>query len=126
MSAFTQVADAIKSVKPEPWRFLAYEPLADFPDITCLTLKVRTVARLDVAPIYTLRVEWILTITSPFPSRETADPQLFDDLILFLNALDDAPGLGWITWTEASKTVGDDEERLAYDITLQTHHTRDS
>jgi hypothetical protein len=40
-------------------------------------------------------------------------------LINLLIALDTLPDLSWLTWTEATKVVGDDLERLAYDITIR-------
>jgi hypothetical protein len=75
---------------------------------------------LPAAPVGHYRVDWVLTITTKYTSRQTADPALFDDLIDFLTALDEEPGLSWLGWTEAEKTVGDDLERLAYDITIYT------
>lgn len=120
MSVFQTVADAIESLLPEGWNFTPFEPIAELPDVTSLTLKIRTVSRLPAAPQGAYQVEWVLTVTSPYPSRERADKELADDLLDFLNALDTTPGLSWMGWTSATKTVGDDEERLAYDITLTT------
>jgi len=119
MSVFQTVADAISGVLPDGWKFTGFEPSADLPDVTSVTLKVRSVRRLPAAPIGHLEVDWILTVTSPYPSRERADPQLFDDLLDFIAALDTIPG--WFAWTEANKTVGDDLDRLAYDITIRTN-----
>lgn len=126
MSAYTQVKDAIEALVPTGWKFTGYEPLEDMPDVTGLTLKVREVRRLPQAPIGHVSVDWILTITTSYTSRETADPTLFDDLIDFIVALDAEPDLSWLAWTSATKTVGDDLERLAYDITLQTHHQKEA
>lgn len=125
MSAYSDLKTALEAVKPTGWSFTPWEPLQDMPDVTGLTMKIRSVSRLPAAPVGDYRIEWLLTITSPHPSRETADPQLFDDLLTFLAALDGAEGLTWLAWTEATKTVGDDLERLAYDITLITHTARD-
>lgn len=124
MSAYGQMKTAIESIVPAGWKFTAFEPQFDVPDVTGLTLKLRSVSRLGAAPAGVYQVDWILTITSGSPSRETADPQLFDDLLEFLTALDGEPTLGGLGWTEATKTVGDDEERLAYDITIQTESHR--
>lgn len=124
-SAYAMMSAAIATVLPAGWNQIDYEPLASLPDVTSVTLKIRTVSRLPSAPIGAYRVEWIVTVTSPYPSRETADPQLFDDLIEFLASLDADESLSWLAWTEATKTVGDDLERLAYDITVITHTQRD-
>lgn len=120
MSAFQTVAAAIEALLPEGWKFTPYEPLTELPDVTSATLKLRTVSRLPAAPQGSYQVEWVLTVTSPYPSRERADQQLADDLLDLLTNLDTEPGLSWIGWTTATKTVGDDLERLAYDITLTT------
>ncbi len=122
MSAYQLLADAVEGVLPEGWRLVGYEPIADVPDVTSVTLKIRTVTRLPAAPVGAYQVDWILTVTSPYPSRETADPALFDDLLDFLGALDDIGP--WLGWVEATKTVGDDLERLAYDITVRTHTSK--
>lgn len=126
-SAYDQMKAAIEGILPEGWKFTDFEPLQDLPDVTGVTMKVRTIRKLPAAPIGMFQVDWVITITSPYTSRETADPQLFDDLILFLTALDEAnggiPGLGA---TESTKTVGDDLERLAYDITVQTESERET
>ncbi|MDR7113884.1 5-formaminoimidazole-4-carboxamide-1-beta-D-ribofuranosyl 5'-monophosphate synthetase [Microbacterium trichothecenolyticum] len=125
MSAYQQMKAAIEGLLPDGWKFTAYEPLDDLPDVTGVTMKVRSVQRLPAAPMAKFQVDWVLTVTSPYTSRESADPQLFDDLIEFLIALDEAnggiPGLGAI---ESTKTVGDDFERLAYDITVQSEAER--
>src|SRR4051812_24107006 len=98
MSAYADMKAAIESVLPDGWKFTAYEPLEDIPDVTGVTMKIRSVRRLPAAPNAKFQVDWVLTITSPYTSRESADPQLFDDLIEFLTALDEAnggiPGLG--------------------------------
>lgn len=125
MSAYQSMQEALETILPEGWKFTGYEPLEELPDVTGVTMKIRSVTRLPAAPVGVYRVDWVLTITSPHTSRQSADPQLFDDLLMFLAALDgspDIPGLGWI---EATKTVGDDYERLAYDITVQTESAPD-
>lgn len=120
MSAYRAMKTMIEGILPDGWKFTAYEPLQDLPDVTGVTMKIRQVSRLAAAPAGVYQVDWILTVTSSATSRESADPQLFDDLLSFLSALDSDPSLGGLGWTEASKTVGDDYERLAYDITIQT------
>jgi hypothetical protein len=122
MSAYQMVKDAVASVLPEGWKFTAFEPLEDMPDVTGVTMKIRTVTRLPTAPLGAFQVDWILTVTSPNPSRETADPSLYDDLIDFLGALDKIGT--WLGWVDATKTVGDDLARLAYDITVRTLTTK--
>ncbi len=126
MSAYTQLRTALEGVLPDGWGFDAYEKpeTAGPPDVTRVEMKIREVSPLPAAGLGTLRVDWVVTITSPTPSRETADPALFDDLIAFLVALDADQSLDWLVWTNASKTVGSDLDRLAYDITIQTHHAR--
>ena len=126
MSAYAVMKAAIEGIMPDGWKFTAYEPLSDMPDVVGVTMKIRRVSRLGPAPAGLYQVDWILTITSPNTSRESADPQLFDDLLEFLTALDEAEGLGGLGWTSAEKTVGDDYERLAYDITIQTESTRET
>ena len=126
MSAYQQMKEALEGLIPTGWKFTAFEPLEDLPDVTGLTMKVRTVQRHPAAPRSQYQVDWVLTITSSATSRKSADPQLFDDLITFLFALDTTPGLTWLGWTEATKAVGDDYERLAYDITIQTIHQKES
>lgn len=117
MSAYEMLADAVEAVIPDTWKLVRFEPLADMPDVTSVTIKIRSVSRMPGAPIGAYQVDWVLTVTSPHTSRESADPTLFDDLIDFLGELD---GIGsWLGWTEAEKTVGDDLERLAYDITVR-------
>lgn len=123
MSAYQTLKDAVAGVLPAGWTLIDHEPLGDLPDVTSVTLKVRTIARLPAAPLGHYRVDWILTVTSSFTSRETADPALFDDLIDFVGALDTIGP--WLGWAEATKTVGDDLERLAYDITITTHTTKE-
>lgn len=121
MSAYTQMVEAIKSVKPVPWRLTEYEPVEDaIPDSTEITLKVSRVTKLPAAPFSHYQIDWIITLTTEYPSRQTADPQLFDDLITFLTSL---LGVGdWLEWAEAEKVVGSDLQRLAYDITVRAHH----
>lgn len=126
MSAYEQVKEALEALIPGTWKFTAFEPLEDMPDVTGLTMKIREVRRHPAAPRSQYQVDWVLTITSSKTSRESADPELFDDLITFLFALDTTPGLTWLAWMGATKTVGDDYERLAYDITLQTIHQKES
>lgn len=121
MSVYQTVRNAIEALLPDGWEFTGYEPAdADLPDVTGLTLKLRTVSRLGVAPIGAYQTEWILTVTSGETSRETADPKLADDLVDFLLTLDETPNLSWLSWTSATKVIGDDYVRLAYDITLTT------
>jgi hypothetical protein len=120
MSIYQGLKTAIEGILPAGWALTPYEPIAEMPDATMVTMKVRTVSRLPAAPVGHYRVDWVLTITTKYTSRQTADPALFDDLIDFLTALDEEPGLSWLGWTEAEKTVGDDLERLAYDITIYT------
>lgn len=129
MSAYQQMKVAIAGLLPAGWKFIDYEPMQDvFPDVTSVTMRVRSVRRLTAAPIGMFQVDWVLTVTSPYPSRETADPQLFDDLIEFLTALDEAhggiPGLGA---TESTKTAADaEDQRLAYDIVVQSESEREA
>jgi len=126
-SAYQQMRDVIAPIIPAGWKFTDFEPLEDIPDVTGVTLKVRSVRKLPAAPVGMFQVDWVITITSPYTSRQTADPQLFDDLIEFLTALDEAnggiPGLGA---TESTKVVGDDLVRLAYDITVQSESERET
>jgi hypothetical protein len=119
MSVYKKLQETLEEILPEGWKFTEYEPLQDLPDVTGLTMKVREVRRIPQAPGAGYEVDWVVTVTSPNTSRETADPQLFDDLINLLIALDTLPDLSWLTWTEATKVVGDDLERLAYDITIR-------
>lgn len=125
MSAYEQLKTALEAHKPDGWAFKGFEPLEDIPDVTGITMKIRAVRPLAAAPIGALEVDWIVTITSPTPSRETADPQLFDDLIEFLAELDADEELSWLVWTEAVKVVGDDLLRLAYDINVRIHTERE-
>lgn len=120
MSAFQTIADRIEALIPEGWNFTPYEPTSELPDVTTATLKIRTVTRLPAAPQGSYLVEWVLTVTSAYPSRERSDPELADDLLELLEAIDSAPHPQWVAWTTATKTVGDDLERLAYDINLIT------
>lgn len=126
MSAYQQVKSALEVILPAGWKFTPWEPLEDLPDVVGLTMKVRNISRLPAAPIGAYQVDWVLTITAPTVSREGTDPTLFDDLILFLKELDDPDnGLSYMGWTEATKVVGDDLERLAYDITVRTHTNKE-
>jgi hypothetical protein len=115
---------ALETILPDGWGFTAFEPLQDLPDVTSLTMKVSEIRRHPAAPLSNYQVDWVLTITTSYTSRETADPQLFDDLINFLFALDNTRELSWLAWSEAKKVVGDDLERLAYDITIQMIHDK--
>lgn len=126
MSAYEDMKTAIAAVLPDGWKFYDYEPIEERPDVTSVSMKIRTVQRLAAAPMAKFQVDWVITITSPYTSRETADPQLFDDLMEFLIALDESqggiPGLGAV---EATKVVADEfEQRLAYDITVQSEAER--
>lgn len=127
MSAYTTLKDAIEEIIPSSWYLVDYEqPVGSkMPDATQVEMKLRTVSRLSAAPGGAYQVEWVITITTQYTSRETADPSLYDDLIDFLYALDTNDGLSWLGWTEASKTVGDDLDRLAYDITVRTHTSKE-
>lgn len=120
MSIYGDMKTAIEGLKPAHWKFLDHEPSVDpLPDATMLTLRVRTVSRLPAAPQGAYQVTWVLTITSGYTQRQQADPQLFDDLIDFLNALDEAPDLSWLAWTGAAKgNIDDERDRLVYDIDL--------
>lgn len=118
MSPYETVSAAIKAVLPDGWQFLAYEaPNEGAPDTTSVTLKIRGVNRLPAAPIGSLLIDWVLTITTEYPDREVADPELFNDLLEFLAALDEIEP--WLAWTTAEKALNE-AGRLAYDITLQT------
>lgn len=128
MSAYQQMKDAIAPLIPATWKFDPFEPIQELPDVTYVTMKIRTVRRLAAAPLAKFQVDWVLTITSPYTSRETADPQLFEDLMELLFKLDEAhggiPGLGM---EEATKVVSDEfEQRLAYDITVQSEAERET
>lgn len=127
MSAYTMLHDAIEGIIPSDWSLEDFEASegAKLPDTTRVQMKVRTVRRLSAAPGGAYEVDWVLTVTSQYTSRETADPALYDDLIDFLYALDTTPGLSWLGWTEATKTVGDDLDRLAYDITVRIHTSKE-
>lgn len=121
MSMFETVADAVWQLVPEGWGWTPYEEVEELPDVTTLSLKIRNVTRLPGAPQGAYQVEWVLTITSPYPQRERADSELADDLLQFLHALDEPEGPSWLAWTSASKvTASDYNDRLAYDITLTT------
>lgn len=127
MSMFTTLSTALATLIPNTWTLVEFEQTESTPppDVTTVELKLRTVRRLPAAPRGNYEVEWVVTITSPYTSRETADPQLYDDLIAFLLDLDTTEGLTWLGWTEATKTVGADLDRLAYDITVTTHAKKD-
>lgn len=120
MSAYTDLKEALERIIPAGWDFTPYEPTSELPDVTGLTMKIREVSRLSEAPGSAYRVDWVLTITSGLTSRESADPGLFDDLLEFLDRIDSDEAMKWLTWTSATKTVGEDFDRLAYDITLTT------
>lgn len=126
MSAYTQLKTAIEGILPATWKLDAFEKPegSPLPDVTAVEMKIRTVTRLPANPLGSYQIDWVVTVTSPHTSRETADPQLFDDLIAFLFALDTTEGLKWLGWTEATKTVGADLDRLAYDITIRTHTSK--
>lgn len=122
MSAYDQLKTALESIIPSTWKFIPFEALDDRADVVAVTMKVSKIRQLPAAPVGSLQVDWVLTLTSQYTSRETADPQLFDDLIEFVIDLDTHPDLGFLAWTEATKTVaGEALDRLAYDITVQTH-----
>jgi len=122
MSAYEDLKTALQVIIPDTWKFIPFETLDERADVTSVTMKVAAVRRLPAAGQGTIQVDWVLTVTSPYTSRETADPQLFDDLIEFVIDLDAHPDLAFLRWTEATKTVaGDALDRLAYDITVQTH-----
>lgn len=126
MSAYQQMKTALEGILPQGWKLTPWEPLLDLPDVVSVTMKVRTISRLPAAPLGAYQVDWVLTITAPTTSREGTDPILFDQLIEFVGALDDTDnGLSWMGWTEATKTVGDDLERLAYDITVRTRTNKE-
>lgn len=126
MSAYQQMKAALEAILPEGWKLTPWEPLLDLPDVVSVTMKVRSISRLPAAPIGAYQVDWVLTITAPTVSREGTDPVLFDQLIEFITAIENpANDLGWMGWTEATKTVGDDLERLAYDITVRTHTNKE-
>lgn len=122
MSIYAKVKDTIRELIPDEWELDAFEapegPIS--PDATTVELKLRTVQRLDVAVEGAYQVDWLLTITTQYPERDVADPDLFDRLIELLYALDTTPDLEWIAWNEATKAVNEDG-RLAYDITLITY-----
>lgn len=125
MSIYTTLQTAIEGILPATWKLTPWEALSDLADVTHVTMKVRSISRLPGAPLGSYQVDWVITVTSGDTSRQTADPTLFDDLIDFVLALDAEPNLSWLRWTEATKTVGDDLERLAYDITVTTITKKD-
>lgn len=128
MSIYTQVKEAIEALVPATWKFTGYEKPegSPLPDVTELELKIRAVQRLPQAPKSQYQITWVLTVTSGVPSRQSADPGLADDLIAFLNDLDTSPALTWLGWASATKTVGADLDRLAYDIDLITLTNKES
>lgn len=121
MSAYTALKEALDALIPATWKLVPYEPVGDdLPDVTSVTMKIREVRRLRAAPLGKYEVDWVITITTPYTSRATSDPTLFDELVDFLGALE-AEG---IAWTSATKVATDEfEQRLAYDITVQTEMT---
>lgn len=127
MGMFTTLSTAITAVLPATWSLVEYEQTESVPppDVTTVEMKLRSVKRLPQTPQGHYSLEWIVTVTSPYTSRETADPQLYDDLVSFLIDLDTTAGLKWLGWSEANKTVGADLDRLAYDITVTTHAKKD-
>lgn len=120
MSIYGDMKAAVQKHAPADWKFIDHEPVVDpLPDATALTLRVRTVTRLPGAPMGGYQVTWVLTLTSGLTQRQSADPQLFDNLIDFLNALDADPDLPWLGWTAATKgNLEDEQSRLVYDIDL--------
>lgn len=126
MSAYQTLKTVLENILPEGWGFKGYEPIDETPDAVTLTMKVRSVTRLPAAPLGGYQVTWVLTITTDLPSRESADPELFDDLIDFLSVLDTDPSLSWLGWSNAEKVAaGEEFDRLAYDITLITTTTKE-
>lgn len=126
MSAYQQMKQVLTDLLPEGWKLTDHEPILDLPDVTSVTMKIRSVEPLPAAPLGCYAIDWVLTITTPLKSRKSADPTLFDELIQFLGAIDSDDAPEWFTWTEATKAAGDDGERLAYDITVRHHTNRET
>lgn len=120
MKAYDLIVETLSGILPDGWKFTDYEPAnEELPEVTLLTLKIRSMNRLPAAPLGAMQIDWVLTITSGITSRESADPALAEDVYDFLVLLDSTPGLSWLSWTNATKvTASDTYDRLAYDITL--------
>lgn len=117
-----EMADVIRGVIPSGWALLDYEASGDrLPDKQTVTLKIRSVRRIPEAPASGWQIDWILTLMTQYTSRQTADPQLSRDLLEFLLALAGADIR--LKVIGADKTVGEDDDRLAYDITVQMNIT---
>lgn len=121
VTAFAMLADAIKPLLPKSWHFVGYEDAVDDVDRITVVLKLQEVQRMPEAPLGAYLTSWIVTVTDPHTDPAKADPSLFDAVIDLLDDLDD---LSWLRWTSAKKVL--DNDRYAYDITIQTSTTKGS
>lgn len=121
MTMYRPVADAVAALVPAEWQFIDYEAVGTEAEInadtTQVTLKVRSIDDLPAAPLGSDVVTWVITITSEFPDRARADPDLFDQVARFRTALKTL-GTG-VNVSAANKTLSPDG-LLAYDIDITT------
>lgn len=118
-TTFSMLANLIKPLLPKSWHFVGYEDAVDDPDRVTVVVKLRTIERLPSAPAGGYLVEWVVSITAPNTDPGKADPALFDAV---LGLVDDLDGIPWLRWSTAQKVL--DNDRFAFDITIQTTTTK--
>lgn len=112
MSVREDLIAGIKAVvDPARVAVIGVEDNKDVLDRLTIMVKQRTIAPLAQAPIGALRVDYVLTVTSPAIDPAVAEPELDDFVPDLLNDLSPIP---WFGWSEATKIL--DGQNLAYDI----------
>lgn len=107
---------ALKPLLPRTWKIVPNARSVDSVPTTVVQIRLLEVTKLPQAPVALHQHTFRLTISAPQEKQQAAEDRLDDDLIVFLNALDEAR----IRWDTATKVEVGEMRRLGYDINVIT------
>lgn len=113
-----ELAALLKPILPRTWYIRDSMGTTDDVNRTIVKLKQMTIERLPQAPQGKHLIGFVVTISAPNANTQAAEDKLDDQVNALIHAVD---SLG-IEWKTATKVI--DENRLAYDITLNLISTK--
>jgi hypothetical protein len=112
------LALALKPLVPKNWVIKDGMGTMDEVGKTIVKIKQLTIERLPAAPLGKHLIGFVITISAPNANTQAAEDKLDDQVDDLIHALD---GLRY-EWKTATKVI--DENRLAYDITMNMISTK--
>jgi hypothetical protein len=110
------LAAFLTSSLPAGWKIVSSTRNIDVSDQIIVQIKHQKMKRLQYAPIGHMEHELTITISSPMLDRDRAEDELDVGVVELVTHLDTLSSLGW---TEATKAVVDDQQRIGWDVTVQ-------